>query len=323
MEAAEEAQRERESGEDDDTESVDFASIRAFHNQLKRTKESAESMEPKSSEDRVLRNRRIKNTLPSVVHGVSGRYAFDGSGTFDYILGGKTGLTSLYENYMTGEYITDYFTMHLDSERTGFFQNEVEYVLYGRMSDNDNYKKAYHTLFAVREALNAGYIYTNEAKKEEALVIANEITPGPWSVLTQQIILLVWSTLETVNDMKNLEAGNGVPVIKSQSTWMVDLTDVINGSISDGYIKIPGNSVMTYENYLKILLMTEDEDVKLYRIMDLIQINMKGSVREGFTMADHFTGVVLNASIKKKSSCPYIGNSIMDFTQVHTYKQAG
>ena len=86
-----------------------------------------------------------------------------------------------------------------------------------------------------------------------------------------------------------------------------------------GYIKISGDSIMTYENYLKLLLMTEKEDVKLLRIMDLIQINMKGSVREEFMIGDHFTGAVISADIKKKSVSPYVRGRTISVSQAHSY----
>ena len=176
------------------------------------------------------------------------------------------------------------------------------------------------------------YLLTDPEKKSEIMTVAEVLTPGPWARLTQLLITTAWSSVEAVNDMMNLELHNSVPLIKSDKTWKTDLS-VITGGISStrsikpmrrlramGYIELnEGN--MKYENYLRILLMTEDRNTKLYRIMDLIQINMKGSVRSDFLMEDHCAGFSFKADVSKKNlSRGFIKNN-GDFTidMSHTY----
>ncbi len=321
MDRAEQAQKESaEANGGAVADGTDFVSIRNVHRMLKKKGEEARNTEAQTpGSDNVLRNRRIKDSLPSVTHGVSGKGAFDGSGMIEYIFSGANGIGALYENYMIAQYAADYFRDHSSASKTGFFQNEVEYILYGNMSDKANYRRAYTAIFSVREAMNAAYVFTDAGKKGEAMAMAEALTPGPWAKLTQYVILAVWSAVETVNDMKNLEAGNGVPIMKSDDTWAVTLSSLMEAEADGGYIRINGNSVMTYENYLKLLMMTEKEDVKLLRIMDLIQINMKGSVREEFLIADHFAGTALSADIKKRSISPYVRGRTISMSQSHSY----
>ena len=321
MDRAEQAQKESaaENG-GASADGTDFASIRNVHKMLRKKEDDAKNSQTSlPGSDNVLRNRRIKDSLPSVTHGVSGKGAFDGSGVFSYISSDGGALSFIYENYMISQYAADHFQNHISAEKTGFFKNEVEYILYGNMSDKANYRRAYAAIFSVREVMNAAYVFTDAGKKNEALLMAEALTPGPWAKLTQYIILAAWSAVETLNDMKNLEAGNGVPITKNDDTWSVTLSSLLEDSSGSGYIKISGNSIMTYENYLKLLLMTEKEDVKLLRIMDLIQINMKGSVREEFMIGDHFTGAVISADIKKKSVSPYVRGRTISVSQAHSY----
>lgn len=311
-----------EGGSSSSGETTDFASIRNVHKMLKKKGEEAKNREaPAPGSDSVLRNRRIRDSLPSVTRGADGKGAFSGTGIFSVISSGAEGLTSLYEDFMIAQYAADYFKNHSSGAKTGFFQNEMEYILYGNMSDKANYRRAYAAIFAVREAMNAAYLFTDTAKRGEALTMAEALTPGPWATLTQYIILTAWSALETLNDMKNLEAGNGVPLAKNSETWAVTLSSLLEEGGGNGYIRISGNSVMTYENYLKLLMMTEDQEVKLLRIMDLIQINMKGSVREEFLIADHFTGAVISVDAKKKSVSPYVRGRTLSISQAHSYLQ--
>lgn len=305
-------------------ENADIVSAKDVQNMLRKKGEDARNREASTpGRDNVLRNGRIKDSLPSVTHGVTGKGAFDGSGVLGYVFSGEEGLDSLYENYMISQYAADYFRNHSSKTQTGFFQNEVEYILYGDISDKANYRRAYAAIFSMREVMNAAYLFTDTARKNEALLIAEALTPGPWAKLTQYIILTAWSAVETLNDMKNLEAGNGVPITKNDTTWTITLRNMIEDSTGSGYIRISGDSIMTYENYLKLLMLTENEDVKLFRIMDLIQINMKGRVREEFMIADHFTGTVLNVEIRKKSFSPFVRGRTLSISQMHLYIDSG
>ena len=89
--------------------------------------------------------------------------------------------------------------------------------------------------------------------------------------------------------------------------------------VDDRYITIPGNHIEKYGKYLDMLLMTVSKNTKLYRIMDLIQINMKGSVRQDFMIADHYTGFIMNADVSKKSHASIAPSSSADIRMTHTY----
>ena len=54
---------------------------------------------------------------------------------------------------------------------------------------------------------------------------------------------------------------------------------VRSGEFSEGMIENDSRGGLSYGSYLKLLLLTEDTETKLLRMMDLIQINMKGSER--------------------------------------------
>ena len=282
----------------------------------------------------VLRNSSIINDLPSVEADCRKNTAFSGIGNIISKFSSGLNSESIKEDIYINEYIMEFFENHLmkHDDKASLFHNEVEYILYGDYSDDENYKKAHRSIFVIRIASNMAYLLTDPEKKSEIMTVAEVLTPGPWARLTQLLITTAWSSVEAVNDMMNLELHNSVPLIKSDKTWKTDLS-VITGGISStrsikpmrrlramGYIELnEGN--MKYENYLRILLMTEDRDTKLYRIMDLIQINMKGSVRSDFLMEDHCAGFSFKADVSKKNlSRGFIKNN-GDFTidMSHTY----
>lgn len=267
---------------------------------------------------RELKNREISENLPSASAGINKNSAFSG-GTLIKDLS-ASGANAASDDFVTIAYIESRFGNMLDdgtSERS-FFRGEMEYILYGGLSDIDNYKKAYRAIFAVRTAMNSAFLFTDLQKSSETLAAAETLTPGPFAPLTRLLLIGAWAAIEAENDMKNLENGNGVPFLKSGSSWMTDLDSVVSGA-HGSFIPIPGNSVMKYHRYLDMLLLTVERDTKLYRCLDLMQINIKGTVRDDFTIADHYTGFVISADISKSSRAAGVPDSKSSIRMTHTY----
>lgn len=278
------------------------------------------------SDGRTLRNGRVSESLPSVSAGYRGKTAFAGGTILNDVSDDGAG-DAMSDDLVTVAYIDHFFRNKMDGDATeqNFFCCEMEYILYGALSDKENYGNAYRAIFAIRTAANTAYLIL-DPKKTEALSAIAELFNVP-GALTELLILTLWGGLEAYNDMKNLENGNGVPLIKNDESWMIDidgLVSLIKGESEGGwYFQIPGNSHMTYSRYLDILLLTVGKDTKLYRIMDLIQINLKGTVREDFTIADHFTGFALKAEIGKKSHAVGARSATADINMTHAYLTGG
>ena len=292
-------------------------------------KERADSIKGEKSgydsEGRSLKNGRVSESLPSAVAGCKEKRAYAGGSVLKDLSEDGAG-EALGDDLISTGYIESFFRNELDEDSADdhFFRCEVEYILYGCMSDEENYKKAYHSIFAVRTAVNTAYLYMDPEKSALILATAEAMTPGPFAPLTQILLTLAWAAVESENDMKNLEAGNGVPLIKNSATWMTDIDGAAKGAASgEDYIPIPGDSPMTYSRYLDMLLLTLDRDTKLYRIMDLIQINLKGTERADFTMSDHFTGLALKAEVAKKSHAAGVVDSSAEINMIHTYLTGG
>ena len=322
--AAEENEGGREEAFLESDASVELEDIKKAEKLQNDLKERARSIqdEPGSYHGgRVLRNGRISDSLPSVSAGCREGSAFTG-GTVLRDLSQDGAENAAGDDLATLAYIEHYFRCEHDADSAdrSFFRGETEYILYGCPSDEENYRKAYHSIFTVRTAVNTVYLYTDGEKSSLILAAAESMTPGPFAPLTQLLLTTLWAAAEAGNDMKNLEDGRGVPMLKSSISWMTDLDSVVNGaSGGETYIPIPGDSQMTYSRYLDLLLLTLERDTKMYRMMDLIQINLKGTVRGDFTMADHYTGFALKAEIRKKSHAVGVMNSSAEINMTHTY----
>ena len=268
---------------------------------------------------RELRNGEISENLPSRSAGKRSGSAFSGGTVIKDLSTSGDGAVS--DDLITIAYIESRFRNKLDPETSdkSFFKGEMEYILYGCMSDRENCGKAYRAIFTIRLAVNTAFLFTDPEKSSATMAAAEVLTPGAFAPLTRLLIITAWAAVEAENDMKNLEDGRGVPFLKSSSSWMTDIDSAVNGTSGEGYIPIPGNSIMKYHRYLEMLMLTMDRDTKLYRCMDLIQINLKGTVRDDFTIADHYTGLVISASVSKKSHAVGVPGSEASIKMAHTY----
>lgn len=127
---------------------------------------------------------------------------------------------------------------------------------------------------------------------KEALLLAETITPGPEAVITQAALIAAWAAMEAELDIKTLDEGGKVPVFKDPSSWKTD----INGKVAAGKGEFEERGY-DYEGYLKILLTSLKKEVRLTRMMDLIQINLQGTYSEDFYIKDCYRGFKFEAQV--------------------------
>ena len=334
LEAAKEEQRRLSSSPSDggggdssgQGDALDFEKADRVHGNLKAFKEDAEDRISEeedgngSLEDTVLRNENISDALPSILAGCKENTAFSGVVSALKKFPELIDFDRIKSEIYTDEYIKAFFSAYTDEKsEERFFRNEIEYILYGSNSDRENFGKAKRTVYVMRTALNMAYIYGSPDMLRRTLTAAESLTPGPFAPLTQLLIIAAWSALEAYNDVVNLEEGNRIPLIKSASTWKTDLSAVAGGEFNGRMIPNDSDLGMDYKSYLMILLLTEDRETKLLRIMDLIQINLKGSERKDFVFGNLFCGFVLEAEIEKKSIYGGVGSGTTAVRMTHTY----
>jgi hypothetical protein len=238
---------------------------------------------------RVLRNRKIIESLPSYSLGVQ-------TGLLDAVKAGLPNWKSVFRNTSKNFLVNQYILMNFKNaqsdlpERKTFFNYEAEYIIKGDYDDQNNKRYFRRDLLLLRNAMNLVTIYTNPQMSEQVLVAANVISPGPASFVTQILIAEAWALAEAENDVRILEHGKKVPIQKSQMTWAIDIQSVIDGT-DCGYIDTKATYGLDYQGYLQIFLFFENKNVKLTRMMDLIQINIQGNYDRTFLINDHQVGL--------------------------------
>ncbi|MEL7654602.1 MAG: DUF5702 domain-containing protein [Bacillota bacterium] len=260
--------------------------------------------------DIVLKNQQVIHGLPS--YGYS-KNSLDIKKILDH---GIPDLNAIREkgtnDYFVNEYIMGHFFDHANGTETRntFFINEVEYILAGNYNDQENYKDVRKDLLILRTGLNLAHIYSDSIKRNETAVLAEIITPGPEAILTQAVINGIWAAAEAENDLRRLEDGKQVPLVKNRQQWAISLENAVqvneekqvhSKNTQSGYIEPMNKTGVDYESYLRILLFFQNREIKLLRCLDLIQLNMKGSYYKDFDLKEYYGGFQFDAVVSGKT----------------------
>lgn len=252
-------------------------------------------------EDRILRNKGITETLPSKPFRESGEGFLDKIEQLkDQIKSADEILNNTTDTYLMDKYILTHFKHAAGGPltETSFFDHEVEYILIGDFSNKKNRETVEKAVKLIRTAMNTAYLYTDEKRYAQTLAAAELMTPAS-APATQAVIITTWAAAEAENDLKLLLKCKPVPFNKTDGSWATSLDNVLN-NITDGCIDPGVSKGMFYDDYMMLLLHFQNEEVKLARIADLIQINMKAVQDRDFLMNTAYAGMITSTQIYGK-----------------------
>ena len=189
---------------------------------------------------------------------------------------------------LIGQYIFDKFKCYTDNEQAFCLDYEIEYILVGKSSDINNLSGVVDKIIAIREGFNLLYLMKDSAKREEAYAMAAAITgfTGMPAVIrvTQFLILGAWAYAESVVDAKDLLQGYKVNVIKDTDEWNLSLSGIKNLASTDENKE--GRKGLSYEDYLRFLLFTQNKAEQIYRILDVIELNVRKRYNDSFRFSE-------------------------------------
>lgn len=184
--------------------------------------------------------------------------------------------TEWYEQALFQEYLMKYFGTYTSPKENTALNYELEYMIAGKTSDQENLADVATTLLAIREAANFVYLQTDQVKCNEARVLATMLVGFTGNTIliigVQQGILAAWAFAESVSDVKSLLAGERIPIIKTAAQWSSNVTKL---SENQTFAKARKCELgLSYEDYLRILLYAVSKEKQSYRAMDLIEQNL-------------------------------------------------
>ncbi|MDR2456885.1 MAG: DUF5702 domain-containing protein [Clostridiales Family XIII bacterium] len=271
------------------------------------TKKKIERKDEKDTKYRVLRNEIVKENLPSyglkedmnILESIGQDIAnkINGIKNIDKFFKDKID-SSIVDSYMFSHFNSAIYQV---SEEESFFRNELEYILQGGNSDKSNKDAVFRKILFIRAPLNAIHIKTDPKKSAlvTELAAAGLILGPAGEALAELAIISAWSMAEAENDVKLLKDGEKVSFMKTAENFALNSPKkAIDGTFSEKTVKPKVVSGQEYYDYLRILLLNQDENTKLLRIMDLIQINMKNLYNEDFLLREYYAGFRMNAEVK-------------------------
>lgn len=157
-------------------------------------------------------------------------------------------------------------------------QYELEYCVAGKGSDRENLEKTVKELLLIREAGNFMTIIQDGKKQALALEIATAAVGftglAPLVEAVKIGILLAWSYIESILDVRCLLSGGKIPLVKAVSDWKSDVSlgeEVLAEKDGEPESRESG---LDYREYLQILLMLVPEQTLVWRAMDIVELNV-------------------------------------------------
>lgn len=203
---------------------------------------------------------------------------------------------------LVGQYIFDKLKCYTDNEQSLSFDYEVEYILEGKSSDKDNLSGVVNKLIAIREGFNFVYLMKDNAKREEAYAMAAAaagFTSMPVIIRVIQFLILgAWAYAESVVDVKDLLEGYRVNVMKKEDEWNLSLSGIKNLSSTDK--NKDNRNGLDYEDYLRFLLFKQNKSEQIYRLLDVIELNVKKKYNDNFRFSDSMVGVEIRTEYEVK-----------------------
>lgn len=175
-------------------------------------------------------------------------------------------------------YLMEKFQNVMDDSNEHPLAYEIEYLLGGKSSDQENLKCVAEKILKIRIAVNYAYLFTDETKQMEAETVAlglSTLVAAPEAApMVKQALLLAWSYGEGIVDLRSLMNGEKVPLVKTAETWQLQLSNIFRLKSGEEFAGEGSfNEGVTYEEYLKALLFAEKREILCMRALDLLELN--------------------------------------------------
>lgn len=236
----------------------------------------------------------------------------------------------LYQKYLLDHFGT--FQTDTKVEMSTALDYEIEYILKGKDSDYDNLKALASNLLVYRMLVNTVSLMVSSSSNSQAREVATVLvgfTGIPVLVtITKTIILLVWGLAESFVDLAALLREKAVAIFKEFKDFSIELKDLpfINKkTIQNKVDKIDSHKsplYLDYSDYLYILLLLENNKIKTYRALDIIQINMQKNYEDSFLISNCIYGIQISSSFfmeGKFISLPFIQRAIGSSNEEYKY----
>ena len=209
------------------------------------------------------------------------------------------------EKVLFHEYLLKYLGRYGREKTTSPLWYQAEYVIAGGDSDRENLRKIVNRIFIIREAANTLYLTGCEEKYAiaEALgevLAAAMMVPEIAGLLTATLIL-GWAFAESVYDVKEILAGEKIPLLKDDDSWHYGLSAALQSGLPGAAEKTEETSGMDYEDYLRVFLLLCEEEVITRRAMNVVELDIRSTPGNGaFRLDACIAELAVDVKVKSK-----------------------
>ena len=204
------------------------------------------------------------------------------------------------------EYLLRYLGRYGQEKQDSPLWYQTEYVIVGKDNDTDNLKGIVNRIFVIREAANTMYLTGSEEKRAIAELLGEALAAAMMvpeiGELLAATLILGWAFAESVYDVKELLAGEKIPLLKTDATWHYGLSSALQG-------ELPGTSEedasgsdspgMGYEDYLRIFLLLCEEKSVTCRAMDVVEMDIRNTPgNRAFRLDTCIVEIAMNVKVK-------------------------
>ena len=206
----------------------------------------------------------------------------------------------LLNEYILGTYKSvaksDYrdFNFYSKEDRVSKSNAEVEYIVKGYEYSITNIAAVSKDIFLIREAMNLAHLFIDHKKRE---FIFNTAKAPAIGVFAAAGLTGLWTTAESSIDLYKIYTGNGTAFLKIlEEDFVLDLGIILEGAPIN-YKSINKEQMIYYHDYLRLLIYNTSDEVKLNRILDVINnefpiesLVLKHSINTKIIFINKFTG---------------------------------
>lgn len=259
------------------------------------------------------------------VFGVSGDISIAGTEGSDLIEDRSIHYGSSYEaenshdysevgSLLMGQYILEKCSNYREQVDGCVLDYEAEYIVFGERTDRRNLERMTERLVLIRAAVDLVAIHGVTSCTSTADVVAGLLEllgiPAP---VTRELILVIWSYAEAIQDVKTLYRGGKVPLVKSGSNWQTSWESLLSIGSGDGS---SGGSGLDYAMYLRLFLLSEDmfnKDEVTERLMNVMELDVT-KAQDGTPLYMDWCMDAMKADVTITSGYGYEAHVIQEIT---------
>ena len=208
----------------------------------------------------------------------------------------RSGSGGIEERLLFHEYVLDRYTNAVpegedNPERNRSLDYEVEYILSGKNTDEENLESVLFRIFLIRMALNYAFLLTDTERQGEAellaLTVAALLLMPEAAEGIKQLVIIAWAAGESVTDIRTLLSGKRAALVKTSENWQTSLTSLFKLGENGGPQGNDDQGGIYYKDYLRMLLFLADTDDVTMRAIDRTEENLRSEQDLDHFRADH------------------------------------